>query len=182
MDICTKIAFNFETFLYFVGVLITVIPFRDLTSAGSKQCTNEPFPMPSIQPNWPIVCSGSVIGITTMSSILQNLWPHFVFHPRGNSLFILTERDDLLFSKSNVKNPFVFLPLKVPITFLYRISTYQKFCTLFLIWDYSRVGYLTPGSLIVALKDVYDILGLFTDHHKDAMRLFGRMKKDRHCR
>lgn len=138
--------------------------------------------MPSIQPNWPIVCSGSVIGITTMSSILQNLWPHFVFHPRGNSLFILTERDDLLFSKSNVKNPFVFLPLKVPITFLYRISTYQKFCTLFLIWDYSRVGYLTPGSLIVALKDVYDILGLFTDHHKDAMRLFGRMKKDRHCR
>ena len=68
--------------------------------------------------------------------------------------------------------------------YFYRISTYQKFCTLFLIWDYQRVGYLTPASLITALKDVYDILGLLSsnDHHQDAMRLFAKMKKDRHCR
>ena len=46
------------------------------------------------------------------------------------------------------------------------------------------MGYLTPASLITALKDVYDILGLLSsnDHHQDAMRLFAKMKKDRHCR
>lgn len=93
----------------------------------------------------------------------------------ANSVFRLCDRDN-----DNVIDFAEFVAsLCIPPT---RISTYQKFCTLFLIWDYTRVGYLTPGSLIVALKDVYDILGLFTDHHKDAMRLFGRMKKDRHCR
>ena len=66
----------------------------------------------------------------------------------------------------------------------FRVSTYQKFCTLFLIWDYKRLGFLTIAALIMALKDVYDIFGLFStnDHHSDAMKLFAKMKRDRHCR
>lgn len=138
--------------------------FRALTRGSFWACSNEPIPTPSILSNWPTACSGSVIGIMTVSSISPNSWPRSVFPQPGTKL-------KPFLCHANSPNDC-------------RISTYQKFCTLFLIWDYQRVGYLTLASLITALKDVYDTLGLFSsnDHHKDAMRIFSRMKKDRHCR
>ena len=37
--------------------------YRVSTRSSFRAFTNDPSPMPSIQPNWPIVCSASVIGM-----------------------------------------------------------------------------------------------------------------------
>eukprot|EP00095_Tigriopus_kingsejongensis_P001523 maker-scaffold220_size252247-snap-gene-1.24 protein:Tk01523 transcript:maker-scaffold220_size252247-snap-gene-1.24-mRNA-1 annotation:"conserved hypothetical protein" len=62
------------------------------------------------------------------------------------------------------------------------LSTRQKYQILFHIWDHLELGYLTPGSVAIIMKDVYDILGLSSDYHHEAIELFGSLDTDGDCR
>ncbi|XP_059080799.1 uncharacterized protein LOC131878712 isoform X2 [Tigriopus californicus] len=62
------------------------------------------------------------------------------------------------------------------------VSTQNKFRTLFHIWDHLELGYLTPGSVALIMKDVFDILGLSSDYHHEAIELFSALDTDKDCR
>lgn len=50
--------------------------------------------------------------------------------------------------------------------------------------DTEGVGHLTPGSLAMAMRDVYDLVGMLDagDPHKDAMELYHKMGHGSDCR
>lgn len=85
--------------------------------------------------------------------------------------------------KTKILRIFIDVKLIYDACFFRRIPTVQKFRTLFRIWDIQRVGYLTPGTLVGILRDVYDILGLsLGGYQKEAIQLFKRLDTDRDCR
>ena len=65
-----------------------------------------------------------------------------------------------------------------------RIPTASKFRTLFHVLDTEGVGHLTPGALAIAVRDVYDLVGLLgaADPHRDAMELYSRIDHGSDCR
>ena len=60
----------------------------------------------------------------------------------------------------------------------------SKFRTLFHVLDTEGVGHLTPGSLAIAMRDVYDAAGLLgaADPHRDAIRLYNAIQHGADCR
>jgi hypothetical protein len=60
----------------------------------------------------------------------------------------------------------------------------NKFRTLFRILDIDGIGHLSPGTFALAIRDVYDILGLLasSDPHKEAMQLFNSIEHGKDCR
>ena len=67
------------------------------------------------------------------------------------------------------------------------VPTTDKLRTLFRVLDTEGVGHLTPGSLAMAMRDVYDAAGLLgsgrgADPHGDAMRLWNTIERGADCR
>ena len=64
------------------------------------------------------------------------------------------------------------------------MPTANKLRTLFHVLDTEGVGHLTPGSLAMAMRDVYDVVGMLdaADPHRDAMELYNKIDPGSDCR